>query len=316
MIVSIRHLCVILIVSSMTAWAAEDPKPEPDNQFVKGMERAQMQSMIRSLLPTIKQYPEPYAKILDDPDNLFRKGPLSDEMKLLLRRWVKACQANDERAQQQILAEIDKAPLLQSDADALKAKQTKKDAPPPNTPAEPQLPLEDLFSKDLEGRVKDYQMPVVLTTEEARDLIAKTDSLPEKLDEFLTKQSKFLGRKSQLIENRMLDRFWNRVANQEGFKDPTLAADWGSFALEQFGFVNAIEEMFAQGAKSASVEIARNRLDWVRLRIVAGKVTFGDRLFVRQMHSFLGSTTAKLDRDIAVLEKLLERCRKEGLQTP
>lgn len=299
------------------AFGDERPKVDPESPLVKSFERAQMRNTVRSMLAAIKQYPDAYAKAVDDPENVFRKGPLSDEMKLLLRRYVKACIANDEKAQNEILAAMERAPLLQSDADAASAKH---DAATPAgggaaTP-EPQLPLEDLFSQDLEARVKDYQMPVVLTSEEARDLIVKTDSLPERLDEFLSKQSKFSGRKAQLVEDRMLDRFWNRIANQEGFKDPTLAADWGNFALEQFGFVNAIEELFSQGAKSAAVEVARNRLDWVRLRIVAGKVTFGDRLFVRQMHNFLESTITKLDRDTAMLDQLLERCRKEGLQTP
>lgn len=309
------------------------------------MEESMMRSSLGSILMTIKQNPGLWVGILDKEDNPLRSMELTDEANLLIRDFAKSCNkpqtAETEKEQQNILARFDKATLLAKSAEAKKAAAEKAKAqaanPAPQTPApvaaaptNPLLPQKaakplnpdapepiefsamELIKEPEVLTSGKYAMPAKLTTEEARDLIVRTDALPKKLDKLMELSDEYSNQMQVVLTAEVQARFWNRIVNKEGFKDPTIARDWSNFAIDNKGFV-ALFQALAQKMQEAGANVfARIKIVSVQINIIGSRITWGDQAFINGADSYVTYNIRKMEADIAFLKNLIERCKVEG----
>jgi hypothetical protein len=326
-----RALVIVLLglIGAFVCADASEPRKAPVQSAMElSLKRQTVKGVAVQMLMMAKQFPDQATAMLSSDGNVLRIPEASDELNQLIRDFHATTQQADtpERRQRQdlLLQQIDRVPILLEDAEALRAKREANPlndgAPagngqpkPAAKPAEPMLDFQTLTSPNLEKTLDGYAMPEKLENEDARRLIRMTDNLPARLEKIMTNTGRYRDLVDGLTSEPMIARFWNRVVNQEGFKDPTLAADWSGVTLQNMGFLVALENLLEIGGKGVRSFYALYRIREIKVSIVGGRLLRGHRRFIESMDHWATITEERLSQDIAFMSALKDRCVKEGL---
>jgi hypothetical protein len=158
-----------------------------------------------------------------------------------------------------------------------------------------------------------YTMPAELTEADAQALIRDTEYLAKRLPELPKVIDAHYEAIVRCVNPTVKDKLWSRLVSGKGFKDATIGEAWYELAIEYDGFVNVIEHLLKAGGDYAGVAAASVKLQGVRMRLIGGRVTWGDEAFVRVLTGWVEARIAKLENMRKRADALRARLVEEGV---
>lgn len=158
-----------------------------------------------------------------------------------------------------------------------------------------------------------FSMPAELTTEQAQALIQNTDQLMKRVPDLPKAINGHFEAIMRVVNDQVKAELWQRLVSGQGFKDKTIGEAWYALASEYSGISNLFQNLLLAGKDYAGVAITVTKLENVRMRLIGGKVTWGDEAFVHAMTLWTNSRISELEAVRAQAEALEQRLKTEGV---
>ena len=167
-----------------------------------------------------------------------------------------------------------------------------------------------LYDSTAEGADPKWSLPVELTSEKLQALARRVDKLEHDADQAQKLGDEQMNLMGDLLDDKVNNILWPGIKGN-GFKDRKLPLDWYEVVKDRYEITDVPAVTAGFMADLSAMVTLRVRLKSAHVRLIGGRVTAGDTLFVNGFQGYIDQRLAYLSKVVPQLESMLHRLADE-----